>query len=117
MSLLYLGFIVVSTVCMGLVDRRWRLFLFDRPRIALLAVASGFVFFLVWDLVALELALYSKGESPAMTGLDVAAHLPIEELFFITFLSYLTGVLHGLWCRVLGAAPSTPAQAPAGVDR
>jgi lycopene cyclase domain-containing protein len=107
MSLLYLGFIVVSTLCMGLVDRRWRLFLFDRPRVALLAVAAGFGFFLAWDLVALELELYSKGESPAMTGIDVAPHLPIEELFFITFLSYLTGVLHGLWHRVLTAREAT----------
>ncbi|MDP9823047.1 lycopene cyclase domain-containing protein [Nocardioides massiliensis] len=107
MSLLYLGFIVVSTVCMGLVDRRWRLFLFDRPRVALLAVAAGFAFFLVWDLVALELELYSKGESPAMTGIDVAPHLPIEELFFITFLSYLTGVLHGLWQRILASREAT----------
>lgn len=101
MSLLYLGFLVVSLACMGLVDHRWRLFLFDRPRAAATAVAVGFVFFLVWDLVAIEFAVYSKGESPAMTGIDVAPHLPLEELFFITFLCYIAGVFHGLFTRVL----------------
>lgn len=106
MSLLYLGFVVVSTLCMGLVDRRWRLFLFDRPRVALAAVAAGFALFLVWDLVAIELALYSKGDSPAMTGVEVAPELPLEELFFIVFLSYLTGVLHGLFQMLLAGRPA-----------
>lgn len=101
MSLLYLCFVVVSMVCMGLVDRRWRLFLFDRPKVALAAVAVGFVLFLVWDLVAIEVGAYSKGESPAMTGIEVAPELPLEELFFITFLCYITGVFHGLFTKVL----------------
>jgi lycopene cyclase domain-containing protein len=105
-SWLYLASVVAATVCMGLVDRRWRLFVFARPRAALTALAVGFVFFLVWDLVAIELAVYSKGESPGMTGIDVAPELPVEELFFITFLCYVTGVLHGLFTLVLGR--STP---------
>jgi lycopene cyclase domain-containing protein len=112
-SLLYLGFVVVSTLCMGLVDRRWRLFLFDRPRVALTAVAAGFVLFLVWDLVAIELAHYSKGDSPAMTGIEVAPELPLEELFFIVFLSYLTGVLHGLFRMLLDRpADAGPGRGP-----
>ncbi|WP_181309584.1 lycopene cyclase domain-containing protein [Nocardioides campestrisoli] len=101
MSLLYLGFVLVSTLCMGLVDHRWKLFLFDRPKVALAAVGVGFVLFVVWDLVAIELAHYSKGDSPAMTGIEVAPELPVEELFFIVFLSYLTGVLHGLFRLLL----------------
>lgn len=101
MSWLYLVSILAATVCMGLVDHRWRLFLFSRPRAALVALATGFAFFLVWDLVAIELAVYSKGDSPGMTGIDVAPELPVEELFFITFLCYVTGVLHGLFTRLV----------------
>ena len=66
----------------------------------------------MWDLVAIELAVYSKGESPAMIGVDVAPHLPVEELFFITFLCYIAGVFHGLFMRLLGhRAASTYADA------
>ena len=101
MSWLYLASIVVSMVCMGLVDHRWRLFLFDRPRVALAAVLVGFVLFLAWDLVAIEIGVYGKGDSTAMSGIDVAPHLPVEELFFITFLCYVTGVFHGLFTRLL----------------
>lgn len=101
MSMLYLGALVASTVCMGLVDRRWRLFLFDRPRVALVSVAIGFVLFLVWDLVAIALRIYAKGESAGMSGIEVLPELPLEELFFITFLCYIAGVLHGLCTRVI----------------
>ena len=53
MGLLYLGFVVVSTVCVGLVDRRWRLALFDRPARTLAVVAAGSLLFLAWDLCLL----------------------------------------------------------------
>ena len=104
MSLLYLLSILASGFCMGLVDRRWRLFLFDRPRRALVVLAVGLVYFLAWDLVAIGLEIYHRGESEAMTGIEVAPELPLEELFFIVFLCYVTMVLHGLFRMLLGVA-------------
>jgi lycopene cyclase domain-containing protein len=98
-SLLYLGFVVVSTLCMGLVDRRWSLFLFARPRAAAVVVGLGVALFIAWDLVAIELGMYVRGESPAMTGVEVLPELPVEEIFFIVFLCYITMVLHGLFHR------------------
>ena len=112
MSLLYLAALLGSLFCMGLVDHRWKLFVFRRPGVALAAVGCGFVLFLVWDVVAIALDMYTKGESPAMTGIDVAPHLPVEELVFITFLCYITGVLHALFERVLDAlVPASREQA------
>lgn len=101
MSVLYLAAILGSTFCMGLVDRRWRLFLFDRWRAAAAITACGLAFFLAWDVVAIALGIYQRGDSPGMTGIEVAAELPIEELFFIVFLCYLTMVLHRLFRRVV----------------
>jgi lycopene cyclase domain-containing protein len=106
MSLLYLGSIMVATACMGLVDRRWRLFLWARPARALTVLAVGVAFFLVWDLVAIELEVYRRGESPAMTGVEVARELPVEELFFIAFLCYITMVLHTLLERLVADRPA-----------
>ena len=106
MSWIYLLVIVASTACMGLVDHRWRLFLFARPARALLVVGVGVVFFLVWDLSAISLDIYRRGESPAMTGLELAPDLPLEEVFFVLFLCYLTMVLHQLALRLL--APRLP---------
>jgi lycopene cyclase domain-containing protein len=103
MSWLYLAAIVGSGTCMGLVDRRWRLFLF-RPggaRTALLVLLLGAAFFLAWDLVAIGLGVYERGASPGMTGIEVADELPLEELFFLVFLCYVTMVVHALVGHVL----------------
>ncbi|SKB06998.1 lycopene cyclase domain-containing protein [Aeromicrobium choanae] len=101
MSWLYLASVIGAGFCMGLVDHRWRLFLFRKSSYALVVLAVGFVFFLVWDVVAIRLEVYARGESPAMTGIEVARELPLEELFFIVFLTYVTGVLHGLFTMLL----------------
>mgnify|MGYP007028409442 CR=1 FL=1 len=83
MGLLYLGFVVVSTVCMGLVDHRWRLALFDRPARTLAVVAAGSLLFLVWDLVAIESGMYVRGESPAMTGIELLPENPDFEVIHV----------------------------------
>ena len=36
-----------------------------------------------------------------MTGIELLPELPVEEIFFIVFLSYLTCVLHGLFSRLI----------------
>ena len=74
----------------------------------LAVVAAGSLLFLVWDLVAIESGMYVRGESPAMTGIELLPELPVEEIFFIVFLSYLTCVLHGLFSSLIprGELPS-----------
>ncbi|PZR54165.1 lycopene cyclase domain-containing protein [Xylanimonas oleitrophica] len=96
MSWVYLACIVGSTVCMGLVDHRWRLFLFARPGRAAVVVGCGALVFLLWDVVAIAAGVYQRGQSPGMTGIEVAPELPLEEIFFVVFLCYLTMVLHRL---------------------
>jgi lycopene cyclase domain-containing protein len=110
MSWLYLAAILGSTACMGLVDHRWRLFLFRRPSRALLVVAAGVVGFLTWDLLAIGLDIYRRGESPAMTGVELVPELPLEEVAFVVFLCYLTMVLHRLFARVLTGRAAKPGQ-------
>ena len=103
----YLLCVLVPTVAMGLVDRRWRLFLFRRPRRALVVLGVGTVLFLAWDLVAIGTGMYHRGESPAMTGVELAPELPLEELFFVVFLCYFTMVLHQL-LRLVLHGPEAP---------
>lgn len=101
LSLTYLISVVVSLACMVVIDARWRLFFWADARRAGVVLAAGFAFFLAWDLAAIELQLYERGGSRFMTGLEVAPELPVEELFFVAFLPYLTMVLHGLAVRRL----------------
>ena len=82
-----------------------------RPAETCLKVAArhdvaGAVVFLVWDLIAIGTRMYHRGASPAMSGVDLAPELPVEELVFIVFLCYLTMVLHQLALRLV--APRLP---------
>ena len=95
-SLVYLLALLVPLVCMGLLDRRFRLVLWRAPRRAALVLLAGIVLFLLWDLAAIASGHYRMGASPWMTGILLGPELPIEELVFITFLSYHTLVLWGL---------------------
>lgn len=46
--------------------------------------------FLIWDLLGIGLGVFFRGDSPYMTGINLAPHLPVEELLFLFFLIWLT---------------------------
>jgi len=95
-ELAYGAALLGSTACMAVLDARFRLVLWREGRRSLIVLAIGIAFFLVWDLIAIAQNFYHRGESEAMTGIMLAPELPLEELLFITFLCYVTLVLHGL---------------------
>ncbi|MFC8598644.1 lycopene cyclase domain-containing protein [Isoptericola sp. NPDC057191] len=100
-SFLYLGLLLGALVSMALVDRRARLLLWSAsPLRGALVLVVGVLVFLAWDVAAIAQGFYSRGGA-ATTGVELAPHLPIEEVFFVTFLCYLTLVLHGLLRRVV----------------
>ncbi|MEC5184653.1 lycopene cyclase domain-containing protein [Cryobacterium sp. MP_3.1] len=85
----YLLALLVSLTGMVVLDRRFGLFFWRAPRAAAVVLASGVLFFLAWDLVGIGTGIFYRGETVFMTGLQVAPELPIEEVFFLTFLCYL----------------------------
>ncbi|MEE6281344.1 lycopene cyclase domain-containing protein [Georgenia sunbinii] len=100
-ALAYLAALLGATGCMALLDRRFALVLWHDVRRALIVLVVGVAFFLLWDVAAIAAGFYHRGESEAMTGIMLAPELPLEELVFVTFLCYLTLVLHALLARVL----------------
>lgn len=95
---LYLLAILASAAGVAALDRRFRLAAFRSPRRTLLAVAAGTVFFLLWDAVGIAAGVFVKGGSDLLLGIDLAPHLPLEEPFFLAFLSYLAVVV---WAAAL----------------
>ncbi len=93
---LYLVTLLIAIGCMALVDRRWHLVVWADPGRAAVVLAIAMGLFLAWDLTALHLGFYRRGESPVMTGVQVVRGLPLEEVFFVFFLCYLSLVLHRL---------------------
>ncbi|UVY84153.1 lycopene cyclase domain-containing protein [Brachybacterium sp. NBEC-018] len=105
---LYLLCLCVPLLGMGTLDARYRLVLGRAARPALAVLAVGTVYFLSWDLAAIAAGHYGLGRSPALSGLMLAPHLPVEELVFVVVLAYTTLVLHALVARALARrrAPS-----------
>ncbi|WP_372595179.1 lycopene cyclase domain-containing protein [Actinotalea sp.] len=93
MSLLYGAALLVSLGGLTVIDRRFRLVLFtgrDGARRGAATVAVGVGFFVLWDLVGIGLGVFFRGTTRYLSGVLVAPELPVEELGFLTLLSYLT---------------------------
>jgi len=94
-SLLYLLALAIALTGMVMLDRRFQLFFWRSARRAAVVLVVGVVFFLVWDLAGIGLGIFFRGETSFMTGLQLAPELPLEELFFLTLLCYLTMNAYG----------------------
>lgn len=90
MGLLYLAALAIALTGMIVLDRRFRLFFWRDARRAAIVLVAGLVFFLVWDLAGIGLGIFFRGETDFMTGLQIAPELPVEEVFFLMLLCYLT---------------------------
>ncbi|NQW87256.1 MULTISPECIES: lycopene cyclase domain-containing protein [unclassified Frigoribacterium] len=90
MGFVYLAALLVSLFGMVMLDRRFRLFFWRDVSRAAVTLLVGVVFFLVWDVVGIDLGIFFRGETSFMTGVLVATELPLEEVFFLTLLCYLT---------------------------
>jgi lycopene cyclase domain-containing protein len=113
-SILYLAALLVAITGMVMLDRRFRLFFWRDARRAAIVLIVGVVFFLAWDLAGVGLGIFFRGETEFMTGLQVAPEVPVEEVFFLTLLCYLTMNAYGAASRLLpfrrivtGAADTT----------
>jgi lycopene cyclase domain-containing protein len=90
MGFLYLAALLVSLTGMVVLDRRFRLFFWQDARRATVVLTTGIVFFLIWDLAGINLGVFFRGAGQWMTGILLAPELPLEEVFFLTLLSYMT---------------------------
>ncbi|WP_404433586.1 lycopene cyclase domain-containing protein [Microbacterium lacus] len=113
---LYLIAILVSAAGIATIDARFKLAAWRSPWRAAVAVALGVVFFLLWDIVGIMTGVFLKGDSPLFTGIDVGPELPLEEVFFLAFLSYLSLVIWAAAMRVIERRASPPPPPAVGSD-
>ena len=90
MGILYLAALLVALTGMVVVDRRFGLFLWRDRRRAAIVLVVGILFFLAWDIAGVGFGIFFRGETDFMTGLQVWPEIPLEEVFFLTLLCYLT---------------------------
>ena len=113
----YLLAILVSAAGIALIDRRWRLALWNDALATAGAVVVGVAFFLAWDAVGIAAGVFVIGASPLLLGITFAPHLPLEEPVFLAFLSYLAVVVYAGARRVLERRRSDAATSGEAADR
>ncbi len=116
MAILYLAALAVALTGMVMLDRRFTLFFWRDARRAAIVLAAGLVFFVAWDLSGIGLGIFFRGETSFMTGLVVAPEFPLEELFFLTLLCYLTMNLFGFLSRRSSRPSGSVARPSEGAD-
>ena len=109
-GIVYLLCLLTALACMVLLDRRFRLALWQAPRRAATVLAAGVALFLAWDLAAIAAGHYRMGDSALMSGIELGPELPLEELVFLVFLCYVTLVVRGLVDLLLGRRRQSPAR-------
>ncbi|HMT50871.1 lycopene cyclase domain-containing protein [Dietzia sp. UBA5065] len=88
-GLAYLAVQVVSFAGVVVIDHRWRLAAFRAPAATALSVTAAVALFLTWDVLGVRSGVFFRGVTDFMSGLTVAPEIPVEEVVFLTFLSYL----------------------------
>ena len=92
-NLTYVGLLLFSLAGLAVLDWHRRLAVFADARRALVAIGIAVAFFLVWDTVGIGLGIFSRGDVPYMTGVELWPEMPIEEPVFLVLLNYVTLLL------------------------
>ncbi|SNS63064.1 lycopene cyclase domain-containing protein [Micrococcales bacterium KH10] len=90
MGWFYLGCLLAGIICMLLLDRRFRLFFFHDPAVALLIVTVGTGLLLLWDFAGIAAGVFFRGDATIASGIVLAPELPLEEPIFLIFLVLCT---------------------------
>lgn len=101
MGVVYLAALLVSTGCMLLLDRRFRLFFWRDAVAASIVTVVGLAFFLIWDVFGIVTGIFYRGEGAIATGIVLAPEMPLEEPVFLIFLVICTMVVYTGAVRVL----------------
>lgn len=88
MSALYLVGLIIALVCLGLIDWRYKLALFYARKRTLYTLAISVLFFVIWDIAGIILGIFFHGGSTFTLGIWLGPEFPLEELFFLTLLTY-----------------------------
>jgi len=87
-SLAYLSALLITLSCLGLLDWRYRLALFDDWRRAAKSLAAAWLGLILWDLLGIWRGIFFSVNSKYTTGMYITTDLPIEELFALLVIVY-----------------------------
>ena len=90
----YLIALLVSIGGIALIDRRFKLAFWKDSKRTSMTLAISIVLFIIWDILGISLGIFFDGASTYMLPVRLAPHFPIEEIFFLFLLTYVTLVIY-----------------------
>lgn len=84
---------------MAVIDWRFHLAFWHDRRRTTKVILSAVALYVVWDVAGIILGIFSDGDERFRSGLQLGPHFPIEEILFLTLLSYCTLVIWRLFDR------------------
>jgi lycopene cyclase domain-containing protein len=97
---LYLVALLISLTGLAVLDHRFKLAYWIDKRRTLYTIGSAVLVFIVWDLLGIWLGIFFHGESSYSLPFRLLPEFPVEELFFLTLLSYVTLLVHQAGSRL-----------------
>jgi lycopene cyclase domain-containing protein len=94
MQWLYLIALVISISGLIAIDYRFKLVFFYDARRTAVTLAMALWLFIVWDIFGIKLGIFFHGGSPYTLPARIIPEFPIEELFFLFLLTYVTLVIY-----------------------
>lgn len=95
----YLIGLIIALGCLSLIDWRYKLAFFYDKRRTLLTLGAAVFLFSLWDIFGIRLGIFFHGGSDLTLPLRLFPEFPIEEIFFLTLLTYTTLLAYRFFSR------------------
>ena len=86
----YLGALLLSLGGLATLDYHFKLAFWVNKKATLLTVTCTMAFFLLWDVAGILLDIFYDGSSKYSLQFHIIPQFPVEELFFLALLAYVT---------------------------
>jgi lycopene cyclase domain-containing protein len=91
---LYLLSLLVASGCLLIIDHRFKLAFWYNAKRTSLTLGICVVLFIIWDILGISFNIFFDGSSPYMLPVRLLPHFPLEELFFLFLLVYVTLIVY-----------------------
>jgi lycopene cyclase domain-containing protein len=95
-SFTYLASLLIGLAALTGWDYHKRIAFFKNPRASILVIAISVGFFLVWDILGILLNIFHTNTHYVSGLFILTPDLPLEEILFLSFLTYFVLILDRL---------------------
>ncbi len=100
MEWIYFTGLSISLLCLSFIDYRFKLAFFHDARRTAITLAVAIGLFIIWDILGIALGIFYHGGSSFTLSVRLLPEFPIEELLFLTLLTYVTLLAYRWFERV-----------------